>query len=71
MHYGQYSGATLIYTARDTGELFVLNLRYQNHIAERMVLKATTILEAVYHRLPPHCECGRWNSKENENGRND
>lgn len=58
MHYGRYARALVVYVARDTGYLYVAQIRYLEHIAERARLKASVILEAIDHKEPPDCECG-------------
>lgn len=58
LHYGRYQRALVIYVARDTGDQFVLTVRYSEQVGEALKLKATTILEAVDHRVAPECECG-------------
>lgn len=63
MHYGDYSQATVIYVARDTGEMYVTSIRRSIHVGETLRLKAATILEAVDARIPPDCDCGRCESR--------
>jgi hypothetical protein len=59
MFYGRYACALVVYVARDTGDLYVAQIRRLDHIGEEARLKASAILEAVDHRQPPTCECGR------------
>ena len=58
MRYGGYKRANVIYVARDTGEIRVIEVRFNSRIAELARLKAGSILEAVDRREPPECECG-------------
>ena len=58
MKYGGYKKAQIIYVARDTGNLNVVPVRFNEKIAEMACLKAATILEAVDNRQIPECECG-------------
>jgi hypothetical protein len=58
MHYGNYRRATVIYVARDRGDVYVASVPRNHRVGERARLKAATILEAVDHRQPPEGECG-------------
>lgn len=64
MHYGDYERALVVYVARDTGDLYVAQLRRLRHIGEQARLKASIILEGVDFRRPPECECGRCQQEE-------
>jgi hypothetical protein len=58
MRYGGYKRAQVVYVARDTGEMKVVEVRFNERTAELARLKAASILEAVDRREPPECECG-------------
>jgi len=58
MHYGHFNRAIVIYIARDTGQLRVIEIRRNEQIGELARLKAASILEAVDLGSPPDCECG-------------
>jgi len=58
MYYGGYRRAQVIYIARDTREIKVIGINFNDRVAESARLKAASVLEAVDRREPPDCECG-------------
>ncbi len=58
MYYGQYRRAIVIYVARDTRQMRVLNVPYSEKVAELARIKAGEVLEAVERKQPPECMCG-------------
>jgi hypothetical protein len=70
MRYGGYKRAQVVYVTRDSGEMKVVEVRFNERVAELARLKAASILEAVDRREPPECECGWCNTdRRGENGR--
>lgn len=57
LHYTGLSRATVIYVARDTGYLQVVEIRANERIAESARLKAASILEHFEAKQAPACEC--------------
>ena len=59
MMYGRYEETKMIYKARDTGQMRVVHIKRNHRVGEMARIKAQEILEAVDHRRPPECDCGR------------
>lgn len=59
MYYSGYRWATMIYVARDTGEIRVARVRYNERRAEMCRIRAAEVLEALERKRPPECVCGR------------
>lgn len=59
MRYGGYRDALIIYKCRSSGELYLIELRRDNEIGDRLERKAMLILAAVDGKVePPECTCG-------------
>ena len=67
LHYGRYRRALVVYLAVDTNQVKVVPVRYNENVAEMACLKAAEVLEAVDHRQPPGCDCGRCEAEQGEN----
>lgn len=57
LHYTGHRQATVIYVARDTGYLQVVEVRANERIGESARLKAASILEYAAVQRTPECEC--------------
>lgn len=59
MRYGGYERALIVYKNRDTGEVYVYEMRRSDQFGEKLEWKAREVLAAVDEGKPPACTCGR------------
>ena len=64
LHFGEWERALVIYEARDTGQLYVHEVRQDRRVGERCEAKARLVLDALEAGAPPRCACGRCRSTD-------
>lgn len=59
LHFGGWERAFVIYEARDTGRIYVHEVRRDQRLGEKCERKARLVLDALDAGRPPECACGR------------
>ncbi len=59
LHHGHYPAAVVVYVARDTGQMYVAEIRPAKEVVRNLNEKARRVLECVDRAEMPECECGK------------
>lgn len=59
LRYGEYERGLIVYKCRDTGEIWVVEVRRDDEVGRMLEERAMAILRAVDRGVAPGCTCGR------------
>lgn len=59
LRYGEYERGLIVYKCRDTGEIWVVEVRRDDEVGKMLEERAKAILKAVDRGKAPECTCGR------------